>query len=270
MAAPLIISVAPNGARRSKLDHPAIPLTPAEIAEEAERCADAGAALLHLHVRDADGKHSLSPGAYRSAIDAIQRRVGNRLLLQITTESCGIFTVDVQMAAVLSVKPPAASFAVREFCANPRDEPRARDFFAAVRDLGTLPQFILYEPAEIDRLRDLMSAGVIPFPAPSVLFVLGRYAAGPSSAPASLVPFLARWGDKEPWTVASFGLSELRVAAAVIALGGDIRVGLENNLQRPDGSYLESTAEQVTAVAALARLLHRPILSEIQCVPSKL
>lgn len=259
MLAPLVISVAPNGARRSKTDHPAIPLSSDEIAGEAERCADAGAALLHLHVRDADGRHSLSPDAYRGAIDAIRRRVGDRLLLQITTESCGIFGIDAQMEAVLRVRPPAASFALREFIANPGDEPRARDFFAAVRDSGTLPQFILYEPSEVDRLRSLMSTGVIPFSAPSVLFVLGRYASGPSSEPASLLPFLARWGHQDPWTVCGFGPSEFRVAAAAIALGGHIRVGFENNLQRPDGSYLASTAEQVKAVAALARLLHRPI-----------
>src|ERR1700691_4140570 len=158
MTVPLTISVAPNGARRSKADHPALPLSSAEIAEEAERCADAGAALLHLHVRDANGRHSLSPAAYRSAIDAIRQRIGERLVVQITTESCGIFKVDAQMAAVLEVKPPAASFALRGFIPNPSDEPRAREFFAAVRELGTTPQFILYEPAEIDRLRDLMSA----------------------------------------------------------------------------------------------------------------
>jgi uncharacterized protein (DUF849 family) len=243
------------------MDHPAMPLSSAEIAEEAERCADAGASLLHLHIRDADGRHSLSPDAYRRTIDRIRARVGDRLLVQITTESCGIFTADVQMATVLAVKPAAASFALKEFITGPGDEPRARDFFAAVKQSGTLPQFILYEPAEIDRLRELVAADVIPFPAPSVLFVLGRYAAGPLSEPASLVPFLARWGDREPWTVCSFGPSELRVAAAAIALGGNMRVGFENNLQRPDGSYLTSTAEQVTAVAGLARLLHRPIYS---------
>jgi 3-keto-5-aminohexanoate cleavage enzyme len=260
-APPLIISVAPNGARRSKMDHPALPLSCAEIAAEAERCADAGAALLHLHVRDSDGGHSLAPAAYRSAIDAVQRRIGNRLLLQITTESCGIFPLEAQMAVVLDVKPPAASFALREFITGPSDEPRARDFFAAVREAGIVPQFILYESAEIDRLRELVAAGVIPFPAPSVLFVLGRHAAGPSAEPCSLVPFLARWGDRESWTVAAFGPSELRVAAAAIALGGNVRVGFENNMQRPDGSILTSTAEQVAAVAALARLLHRPLFS---------
>ncbi len=270
MAGPLIISVAPNGARRTKGDHPKIPLSPAELAIEAERCADAGAALMHVHVRDADGRHSLSPDAYRSALDAIRRRVADRLLLQITTESCGIFAIAVQMAAVLAVKPPAASFALREFIATEADEPRARDFFAAVHDFGTVPQFILYDPAEIDRLRHLISTGVIPFPAPAVLFVLGRYASGPSSDPASLVPFLSRWGNDEGWTVASFGPSELRVAAAAIAIGGHVRVGFENNLQRPDGSYLDSTAEQVTAVAALARLLDRRIHSRSERVPGEL
>ncbi len=259
MEGPLTISVAPNGARRSKADHPAIPLSPAEIAVAAEQCADAGAALLHLHVRDGEGRHSLSPDRYRAAIDAIEDRIGERLVLQITTESCGIFDVATQMAAVLEVKPAAASFAVREFIADSKDEPQARDFFAAVRDLGTTPQFILYEPAEIERLRELIAAGVIPFPAPAVLFVLGRYTTGPSSNPLSLIPFLTRWGDREPWTICSFGPSELRVAAAAVALGGHVRVGFENNLQRPDGSFLVSNAEQVANVAAVARSIGRPV-----------
>ena len=68
MSTPFVVMCAPNGARRTKDDHPALPLTPAEIAAEAERCADAGAALLHLHVRDTAGRHSLSPELYREAI----------------------------------------------------------------------------------------------------------------------------------------------------------------------------------------------------------
>ncbi len=259
MDAPLLISVAPNGARRSKLDHPAIPLSASEIAEEAERCADAGAALLHLHVRDDDGAHSLSPQKYRQAIEAIERRVGDRLVVQITTEACGIFDIATQMEAVLAVKPAAASFAVREFIPDAGSEARARDFFAEVRELGTLPQFIVYEPGEIDRLRSLVSAGVIPFPTPSVLFVIGRYTSGPAAEASSLVQFLAHWGNEEPWTVCSFGAAELPVAAAAVALGGNVRVGFENNLYRADGTPLASTAEQVAAVVAVARLLNQAI-----------
>jgi uncharacterized protein (DUF849 family) len=266
MNEPLRISVAPNGARRSKQDHPAIPLTPAELAIEAEQCADAGAVLLHLHVRDSNGKHTLSPDRYRYALDAIRNRVGSRLLLQITTESVGMFDIRTQMDTVLAVRAPAASFAIRELIPDVAAEPQARDFFATVAAIGTVPQFILYHPDEIDRLRALQASGVIPFSNADVLFVLGRYTdnhhpAGATALAHVLVPFLSRWGNDPAWTVCAFGAGELAIAAAAIGLGGHIRVGFENNLQRPDGSILSGNAEQVAAVAALARTVGRPLAS---------
>jgi uncharacterized protein (DUF849 family) len=259
MSAPLRISVAPNGARRTRQDHPAIPLTPAELAIEAEQCAEAGAVLLHVHVRDRDGKHTLSPDIYRQALDAIRQRVGNRLLLQITTESVGVFDRRTQMDTVTAVRPPAASFAVRELIPDSAAEPQAREFFAAVAAMGTVPQFILYHPDEIDRLRTLQSSGVIPFKNPDVLFVLGRYTDNKHPGATALTSFLSRWGPDAAWTVCAFGAGELAVAAAAIGLGGHIRVGFENNLQRPDGSVLSSNAEQVAAVAALARTVGRTL-----------
>ncbi|HEY2400514.1 MAG TPA: 3-keto-5-aminohexanoate cleavage protein [Steroidobacteraceae bacterium] len=259
MNEPLRISVAPNGARRSKQDHPAIPLTPAELAIEAEQCADAGAVLLHLHVRDSNGKHTLSADIYRYALDAIRHRVGSRLLLQITTESVGMFDLRTQMDTVLAVRPPAASFAIRELIPDVAAEPQARDFFATVAANGTVPQFILYHPDEIDRLRALQASGVIPFSNADVLFVLGRYTDNHHPGSNALVPFLSRWGTDPTWTVCAFGAGELAIAAAAIGLGGHIRVGFENNLQRPDGSILSGNAEQVAAVAALARTLGRPL-----------
>jgi 3-keto-5-aminohexanoate cleavage enzyme len=259
MSQPLRISVAPNGARRSKQDHPAIPLTPAELAIEAEQCADAGAVLLHLHVRDSNGKHTLSPDTYRYALDAIQHRVGSRLLLQITTESVGMFDIRTQMDTVLAVRPPAASFAIRELIPDVAAEPQARDFFAAVAGIGTVPQFILYHPDEIDRLRALQASSVIPFSNADVLFVLGRYTDNQHPGATALNSFLARWGNDPAWTVCAFGAGELAIAAAAIGLGGHIRVGFENNLQRPDGSILSGNAEQVAAVAALARTVGRTL-----------
>ena len=73
------------------------------------------------------------------------------------------------------------------------------------------------------------------------------------------MPFLSRGGNDPAWTVCAFGAGELAIAAAAIGLGGHIRVGFENNLQRPDGSILSGNAEQVAAVAALARTLGRPL-----------
>ncbi len=85
-AGPLIIAVAPNGARKTREDHPAIPLSAEETAREAAACCEAGAAMIHLHVRDADLRHSLDAAAYREATAAVRREAGDRLIIQMTTE----------------------------------------------------------------------------------------------------------------------------------------------------------------------------------------
>ncbi|HWL46925.1 MAG TPA: 3-keto-5-aminohexanoate cleavage protein [Sphingomonadaceae bacterium] len=252
---PVLIAVAPNGARRTRRDHPALPLAPDEIAADALACAEAGASLLHLHVRDEAGGHSLAPDRYRRAIDAVRARCGERLLIQITTEACGLFPLEAQIAAVRGTRPEAASFALREFLPERGDESRAADFFAWVKDAGIIPQFILYAPGEADRLKALIARGIVPFAAPHVLFVLGRHAGGPPSDPWALPDFATRWSG--PWSVCAFGPVEIRVAAAALALGGHVRIGFENNLQAPDGAPLRSNAEQVARVAALAALLGR-------------
>ena len=100
MSQPLVITVAPNGARRGKADHPALPVTPAEIAREAARCHEAGAAMIHLHVRDSEQRHSLDVGAYREAVAAVREAVGDRLVIQVTSEAVGIFSPEEQMAMI--------------------------------------------------------------------------------------------------------------------------------------------------------------------------
>lgn len=256
-----LIAVAPNGARRGKADHPALPIAPAELALEADACWAAGASLLHLHVRDAGGGHSLAADDYLPAIEAVKAAVGDRMIVQITTEACGVYDVAAQMACVRAVRPEAASFAFREFFRPGFDLDALADFFAWVADAGILPQFILYDPAEVAALRGLVAEGVLPFPAPNALFVLGRYSDGIASDPAAVHAFLAGWPDGAPWSVCAFGRSEARVAAAALALGGHVRVGFENNLEAPDGGVLPSNAAQVARVAAIARLLGRPPLA---------
>jgi 3-keto-5-aminohexanoate cleavage enzyme len=255
--APAMIAVAPNGARRTKDDHPALPILPHELAAEARLCRDAGASLIHLHVRDNAGRHSLSPDRYRAAIDAIRDAVGDTLIVQITTESCGIYDRATQMETVRQVRPEAVSLALREIVAVPADEAEAGEFLHWVADANILPQYILYAPDEATRLRALMARRVVPQDRPAVLLVLGRHADGISSDPAGLWAFLNAWQDAGPWSVCAFGPSEIRVAAMALALGGDVRVGFENNLWRPDGALLSTNAEQVGAVAALTRTLGR-------------
>src|SRR5690554_6718411 len=97
---PFAIAVAPNGARRTKADHPRLPMLPDELARDAAEARAAGAAMIHLHVRDAEGKHSLDLGLYREAIAAVRDAVGDRLVVQATTEAVGRYTPREQMALV--------------------------------------------------------------------------------------------------------------------------------------------------------------------------
>ncbi len=119
MPSPAILTVAPNGARRNKADHPGLPTTPVEITAEAARCRNAGAAMLHLHVRDAAGRHTLDPGRYSDAIAAVNEAAPD-IVIQITTEGAGRFGPAEQAAALMAVQPEAASLANREIGVDER------------------------------------------------------------------------------------------------------------------------------------------------------
>jgi len=254
------ITVAPNGARRSKADHAAIPLTPAELADDARRCLDAGAAMMHLHVRRADGSHSLEPADYRPAIERIRAAVGDALVLQLTTESVGIYTPAQQMASVRALRPEAVSIALRELFVAP-DAP-AREFAGWLERERVVAQYILYDTADLRHYRRLRADGAIGEGTHWVLFVLGRYRAGQTSLPTDLLPFITDWGeDSTPWAMCAFGRHELACAGAALAFGGHVRVGFENNLWRADGSVASGNAELITAAVGVGRALGREPLS---------
>ena len=175
MDSPFIVMCAPNGARKSKKDHPALPITPDELADCAESIADAGASIMHVHVRDDSGGHSLDVRRYRAAIDAIRARIGSRLVIQATTEACGIYQRDEQMALVRELRPEAVSLALREICPDESAENDAADFYQWLVSERVMAQHILYSPAEVQRFAYLRSRGVITDDSPFALFVLGRY-----------------------------------------------------------------------------------------------
>lgn len=260
--APVIVTVAPNGARRTRADHPAIPLTAAEIGREAARCRDAGAAMIHLHVRDAAGRHSLDVALYREALAAVRREAGPAMIAQVTTEAVGIYAPAEQRAAVRALRPEAFSVALRELfpsaqAAAPDDEAAGAAFLAEQAAAGVLVQHILYDAADVRRFKALVARGLVPSRRASALFVLGRYSAGQRSDPADLLPFLSAWGDENMprlrWGVCAFGPRERACVLAAALLGGDARVGFENNLCRPDGTPAADNAEAVAGFCAAAR-----------------
>ena len=248
--APVPIAVAPNGGRRTKADHPRLPLEPAELAWTAAACRDAGAAMIHLHVRDEAGRHLLEAGAYARALQAVRAEVKESLVIQITSESLGLYAPAEQRAVVEAVRPEAVSLALRELLPEGGDEREFAEFLGRLRAAQVSVQMILYTPEEAVRLADLQRRGLVPAERIAVLYVLGRYTPGQVSQPADLAPFLAPGAPRfESWMTCAFGRNEAACVLAGAEAGGGVRVGFENNLWRPDGTLAHDNAALVQVVA---------------------
>lgn len=259
---PLMLTVAPNGARKTKADHPALPITPMELANEALACRDAGAAMIHLHVRDADCRHSLDVGAYQAATDAVRDAVGDSMIIQVTSEATGIYTPEQQIDMVKKLRPEAVSLAMKEIIPDTAAERQAESFIHWMLKEKVHPQYILYSAEDVERFITLRERGVIPGDIISVLFVLGRYTAGLNSEPANLLPFLkAAEGQPWHWAVCAFGAKENAAVVAAACLGGHGRIGFENNLALSDGTIAKSNAALVDQAARAARVIGRPLAS---------
>lgn len=260
--AKVLIAAAPNGAHKTRADHPRLPVTPAQLARTAEQCLRAGAAMLHLHVRDENALHSLHPKHYARAIAAIRGAVGDEMLVQTTTESAGKFSLREQMDSVTATAPEAFSLALREFFPEGEGEAGAEavgKFLAAQHARGAWMQFILYQPAEVEKFFALRDRGLVPGGAPGFLFVINRRP-DPAELPDFLRALNAAGGNNHRWMACAFNEAEHPTVKQALAAGGDIRVGFENNLQTRYRQPAPDNAALVTEAAALAAEAGRPLL----------
>ena len=253
MVDPFIVMCAPNGARKTRKDHPRLPVTPAELADCAHSIHEAGASIMHVHVRDEELGHSLDVGLYRAAISAIRERVGDQLIIQVTTEACGIYTRHQQMSLVRELRPEAVSLALAELCPDAQSESEAADFYRWLLDERVMVQHILYSTDELQRFIDLRNRGVVTAGNAFVLFVLGRYSTNLTGQPEDLDAFIAAAPLDIVWAVCCFGRTEAAAALRAAAAGGHARVGFENNLRLPDGSIAPDNASLVRIAAEAGR-----------------
>jgi 3-keto-5-aminohexanoate cleavage enzyme len=247
VATEVMIMVAPNGARKTKADHPQIPITPEELAQEAVKCVSAGASALHMHVRDKNDGHVLDAARYLEVL-ASAKPVASGAILQITTEAVGIFSPDEQMQCVRDVAPESVSIALKELIPDARSESVAQKFLNELEDAGCSVQFICYDGDDVKRFLELRGRGIIPQRHPFLLFVLGRYSVGQRSQPSDLDPFVeAISGHDVAWAMCAFGKQECACALHAARLGGHIRIGFENNVLLPDGTEAPDNASLIDA-----------------------
>lgn len=238
--------VAPNGARLSKADHPALPLTVDEIVACAADCFTAGADGLHAHIRDNDGSHLLDAQGYRELLSELRQAVPD-MALQITTEAAGVYEPDIQMDVALTAGADMVSASIREISRAGHDT--ARSFYAECGARQIAIQHILYDLEDCQCLVETLPLESRHDPRLQLLFVLGRYGQTGESSPEELGPFLTwmRENDIQPdWALCAFGAAETECLLAAVRNGGKCRVGFENSLFLSDGRIASNNAEKTT------------------------
>lgn len=249
------LMVAPNGARRGKVDHPALPVTDDEIVETAIACQKAGADGIHLHIRDGSGSHLLDAGRYRELLDRLGEQVPG-MYLQVTSEAAGRYDAQAQRAMMRSLKPAYVSVALREMVRRPEDWPATRDFFHWAMENDVEIQHILYSPPEVETFAHAVAQGRIPGEQLAIQFVQGSYASGArdSIEIEEYLKRLAPIGAAEiDWMVCAFGPEETASLVRAAELGGKARVGFENSLWHSNGAIARDNAARVREVAAALR-----------------
>ncbi len=246
-----VIFVAPNGARKSKNDHPQLPITIAEIVATAKACFAAGVHGIHAHVRDGEGQHVLDGGLYKELLGEMALVVPD-MDVQITTEAMGVYSPAEQRALVRQVKPKMVSVAIGEMFADDDLAAVSRFYYQALEE-NIEVQHIVYSGEEFLQLSKKILLGTIPAKQKSVLFVLGRYEENQQSDPLMLIPFLdglksLRQAKDWKFMVCAFGRAETECLVAGARAGGDCRVGFENNFEHQNGKTAKDNAERVLAL----------------------
>jgi len=254
----LIITVALTGNVPTQEMNPNLPVTPAEIAADVRRCADAGAVVLHVHARDKDKQPTLDINVYKENARCI-KAVAPEVIMQLSTGARAGKDREAR-ANPVRLLPEMASFTTGSNNLPGivyENSPEFIEFLAGVfKETGVKPEIEVFETGMISNALYLQKKGLIEAPL-HFDFVLG--APGSMAGSVKNLVFLSESIPAgSTWTVAGIGKAEIPLATAAIAMGGHVRVGLEDNLYLPDGSPA-SNPKLVGKIVAIAKEIGRDI-----------
>lgn len=255
----LIITAALCGAEVTRAQTPYIPLTPKEIANEAFLSYKAGASIVHLHARDKDGNPTQDVNIFREIVELIREKVPE-LIIQVSTGGAIGMSAEERLQAIYA-SPEMASldcgttnFGDDIFVNN---MPLIRYFASKMAEMSIMPEFECFELGHISNALRIVKEGIIKCHL-HFDFVLGVSGASPADA-RNLLRMVDSIPQDATWTVAGIGRHEFEMAAVAIAIGGNVRVGLEDNIYLSKGILAKSNAELVENVAKIARSIGRDI-----------
>lgn len=253
-----VITAALTGPIATKADNPALPTTPEEIAEAARGAHEAGAAVVHVHLRDAQGAPTASLEIARRTVALIEE--ATPALLQLST-GVGL-TVPFEEREKLvearprmaSLNPCSMSFGTGEF-RNPPDG--VRRLASRMQELGVKPELEIYDTGHLEVALALCEEGLIPEPL-QFSIVMGIRGGMPAT-PVALVELVQRLPAGAVWQAIAIGRWNLPMTAIGLAMGGNARTGMEDTLMLRKGAPAASNAQLVERLVAVARSLEREI-----------
>src|SRR5215475_7156835 len=257
-----MITVAPTGAELDKSAVPPLPVTLEELVTTAKECRQAGAAMIHVHIRDGDAQPTLDIGRLKDTVHAL--REATDLIVQLSTGGAVTDPFERRLA-VLDAAPDGCSLTCGTV--NFGDEvfmdpwPFMCELYQRTQQLGVVPEFELFDMGHIASLHRLLGKYGAPFGGHVHCDLVMGVPGGMAGDAATLVAAVAALPAGATWSATGIGRTTLPVMFAALAAGGDLRVGLEDTVTFSRGRPVASNAELVERAATLAELAQRPAMT---------
>ena len=259
MSDPLLITVAPTGAETAKEDCPQLPTTPEEIAATARACEAAGAAMIHLHVRDGEHRPTLDPGLLKEWVAAV--RDSSDLIVQLSTGGSVHDPLD-QRLKVLDAEPDSCSLTMGttnfgdDVFSNPW--PFVCELYQLAQERRVVPEFELFDLGQVHALRRLIDRYGVPAGGKVHVDLVMGVPGGMNGTTDALVAAVRDLpAETTSWSATGIGRSTLAVMLASLSKGGHLRVGMEDVLTISRGVPVESNAQLVERAVAVGALAQR-------------
>jgi uncharacterized protein (DUF849 family) len=258
-----LITVAPTGAETAKDDFPALPTTLVELTETAVRCEAAGAAMIHLHIRDEAHRPTLETAHLAAAVNAVREQTS--LVVQLSTGGSVHDPLDTRLT-VLDADPDSCSLTMGtvnfgdDVFLNPW--PFICDLYQLSQERHVVPEFELFDLGHVAALHRLLDRYGLPFgERVHCDLVMGVPGGMPGTMEALVAAVHALPESTTSWSATGIGRTSLAVAFASLSAGGHLRVGMEDTLTLARGVPVRHNAELVERAARLAEMAQRPAMS---------
>ncbi|MGZ3617412.1 MAG: 3-keto-5-aminohexanoate cleavage enzyme [Ktedonobacteraceae bacterium] len=260
---PVIITAAIVGAELTRDQQPYLPVSPNEIIAAAIECYEAGASIIHIHVRDAEGNSTQDAAIFREVVEGIRARCD--VITQVSTGGAVWMSAEERLQSI-ECRPDMATLTTGTVNFGDSVFVNTRGlveiFASRLRDYGIVPELEIFDAGMLDEAMRLLNMSLISEPL-QFDFVMG-VPGGIGAEPAHLMHLVRSLPPGSTWSVAGIGRHQLTLGTIALAMGGNVRVGFEDNIYYRKGQLAKNNAELVARIVRIAHELDRPIATPSQ------